>query len=83
MTYLEACARGEATAADLIDYVERWHGGKGDGELWRFLGMTRAQYARVTENAAAIHEVIAEAKAGYEGTTYTQLPPGWKEGDPV
>lgn len=25
----------------------------------------------------------AAAKAGYEGSTYTQLPPGWKEGDPV
>lgn len=83
MTYLEACARGEATAADFDDQVDLWHRTDTVEQLHEFLGMTLEQYARVTENAAAIHEVIAEAKAGYEGTTYTQLPPGWKEGDPV
>jgi hypothetical protein len=59
-TFMDACAAGDATAADFDDYVERWHKGDGDGELWEFLGMTRAEYARTVENASALESIIKE-----------------------
>ncbi len=59
-TFMEACAAGEASAADFDDYVERWHNGESDGELWEFLGMTREEYARTVEDAATLESIIKE-----------------------
>ena len=49
LTFVELCLKGEASADEVDDFVDRWHEGDADVPLHEFLGLTRDEYARWVE----------------------------------
>lgn len=63
MTFLEACQRGEASAEDIDDWIERWHTIDSQGmTLAAYLGMTEEEYSEWLHDSQAIHRFIAVRK---------------------
>lgn len=57
-TFLEQARAGTVGAADVDDFVERWHEGEGEGTLREFLGLTVEEYGRWLREPSALNEII-------------------------
>ena len=49
LTFVEALKRGLADYDDVDDYIDKWHDGPYDCELYEFLGMTQKQFFEYAE----------------------------------
>ena len=60
---LAEAERREAKEERILDLVDRWHEGDGEGrELHEYLGMTQAEYAAWLERRASYIGAVAEAE---------------------
>jgi hypothetical protein len=57
-SFVARCARGEACAAEVADYVEAWHTVAPDVPLQDYLGMDTADYNAWLLDASVLNEVI-------------------------
>lgn len=61
LTFLEACAKGEANSSTIDDWVEEWHekAEYSDLELHEFLGMTEEEYAEWLVAPGVLHYIVS------------------------
>jgi hypothetical protein len=58
-TFLQEVLEGTALWTDIDDWVDRWHAGENEGELYEFLGMSWDEYRLWAEQPAALRFIIA------------------------
>jgi hypothetical protein len=62
--FIEAVLNGEASLAEIDDFVEAWHSGTGEGVTLReYLGMSEPEYSRFARSESALVQIIAERRA--------------------
>jgi len=66
--FLELYMRGEASADEIDDYVDRWHEGADAAAavlpLHEYLGFTKAEYDRWVQAPEALPEIVRARRDG-------------------
>ncbi len=57
-SFVDHCRSGQASVADMDDYVERWHAGPCAVDLHDYLGMTWDEYAAWVANPDLLPLII-------------------------
>ena len=57
-TFVDSVLAGDRTLDAIDDFIDQWHDGDSDLEIWQFLGMTREEYGSWVINPAALPEII-------------------------
>jgi hypothetical protein len=57
-TFVELCLAGEAFLDEIDDYVDEWHDADTTKKIWRFLGMTRDEYALWVEQPEFLRVIV-------------------------
>lgn len=61
-TFIEQCLAGDVDAAEIDDFVERWHDSDTAHELHDFLGMTWREYQLWAERSESLSFILASRK---------------------
>ncbi len=73
-TFLDEVLEGRALWTDVDDWVDRWHEGRGDGELHEFLGMSWEEYRLWAEQPASLRFIISAHEHGEAIETLLHAP---------
>src|SRR4051794_22038204 len=57
-TFIDLCLAGEAFLDEIDDYVDEWHESETTQKIWRFLGMTRDEYALWVERPESLRVIV-------------------------
>ncbi len=71
-TFIEACLAGEASAAQLDDFVADWHASDDAGCLPAYLGMTEGEYARWVERPETLKSILFSRGHRRDGSVLPQ-----------
>lgn len=63
-SFIEACAAGAEPLDAIDDAIDRWHAGGIGQPLWRYLGMTRDEYALWVSNGDLLPAIVASHALG-------------------
>ena len=63
-TYMELCLEGLADLTEIDDYIEKWHSGTSDIPIYKYLGMTRNEYALWVEKPEALRFILFSRQYG-------------------
>lgn len=64
MKFMDACISGDALLEEIEDFIDEWHEGDSEEELYEFLGMTKQEYAIWVENDAILKTIFHARKVG-------------------
>ncbi|MFS0864918.1 hypothetical protein [Fredinandcohnia sp. 179-A 10B2 NHS] len=64
MKFMDACMQGEALLEDIEEYVEEWHEGDSEEEIYEYLGMTFEEYAIWVENDSMLKTIFYARRIG-------------------
>ena len=62
MTFVEKCLSGSARPEEIEDYVDFWHTGGDNRELYQYLGLTLEEYSRWVENPSTLDQILGAKK---------------------
>lgn len=79
-TFLEQVVAGEAQAADIDDFVDRWHDGDTSNPLAESLGMCDDEYALWVERPETLELIIRARAEGMRLERAVAEQPGERQG---
>ena len=62
LTFIEALKQGLVDYDAVDDYIDKWHDGQYDCEIYEFLGMTRQQYFKWGEDESYLKRTFRKGR---------------------
>lgn len=58
MNFIDDVITGEALIEEIDNYIDRWHDGDSELEIYEFLGMTQIEYRLWVEDNSILKEIV-------------------------